>query len=183
MTHPGSLYFKEIIAAYRDTYRAALTRGDKISVTKHCMDYLSQRCNFLKLNAGTRQWEPLDAVSIRDKIGHALRFAARQKGNTTKSKSAIQKKKIEESLPAPAIVESTPIHVPCLVLSVCPGSVSTNTAEDIPRACSPVSVVSNDSDVAEEPQHDMDDDDLEWILRMPLLEEDPLNNQIYFVEP
>lgn len=87
MTHKGSLFFKGLIDAHVVPYREASSRQSKMEVTKTVFDMLQSR-RFLKWNDKTKQWEVLHPLSIRDKIGHALRFANRKPKTSLMSSSS-----------------------------------------------------------------------------------------------
>ena len=87
MTHKGSLFFKGLIDAHVVPYREASSRQAKMEVTKTVFDILQTR-RFLKWNDKTKEWEVLHPLSIRDKIGHALRFANRKPKTSLSSSSS-----------------------------------------------------------------------------------------------
>ena len=87
MTHKGSLFFKGLIDAHVVQYKEASSRQAKMEVTKTIFDML-QNSRFLKWNDETKQWEVLHPLSIRDKIGHALRFANRKSKASSAAKQS-----------------------------------------------------------------------------------------------
>ena len=82
VSHRGSLNFRLVIDQYAAKYAEAITKQEKMNVTKEIYDMLgSQNARFLKFNAKskTKGWEELSSLLARDKISHALRFANREK--------------------------------------------------------------------------------------------------------
>ncbi|CAB9517905.1 expressed unknown protein [Seminavis robusta] len=78
MLHPGTQRFRLVIESFRDSYAGALTKFDKMCVTKQLVDLLNQAsARFLKYNNKEKAWEELSSLQARDKVGHALRFANR----------------------------------------------------------------------------------------------------------
>lgn len=89
--HKGSQRFRAVIDSYRATYSKAVTKYDKMCITKEIYEVLSQKARFLKYNDKDKLWEEITPLQGRDKIGHALRFAnnhnaAGGAGKATKSK-------------------------------------------------------------------------------------------------
>lgn len=88
VSHPGSLNFRAIIDKYACKYQEAITKQEKMNVTKEIYDNLgAQNSRFLKWNAASKGWEELSSLLARDKISHALRFANREKKSPSKPKS------------------------------------------------------------------------------------------------
>ena len=101
VSHQGSLNFRLVIDQYAAKYAEAITKQEKMNVTKEIYDMLgSQNARFLKFNAKskTKGWEELSSLLARDKISHALRFANREKkaaagvGGSTASKQSKSKR-------------------------------------------------------------------------------------------
>ena len=81
---PGSLNFRAIIDKYACKYQEAVTKQEKMNVTKEIYDNLgAQNSRFLKFNAKANGWEELSSLLARDKISHALRFANREKKSSS----------------------------------------------------------------------------------------------------
>jgi len=92
VAHPGSVNFRRVIEEYAPKYNIAVTKQEKMNVTKEIYDMLgAQNSRFLKYSNKSKGWEELSSLLARDKISHALRFALRDKKNpasaTTTSKS------------------------------------------------------------------------------------------------
>jgi len=84
VSHPGSISFRRVIEENASKYQEAVTKQDRMQVTKTIYDYLgSQNSRFLKYNTSESAWEELTSLLARDKISHALRFANREKKTTT----------------------------------------------------------------------------------------------------
>ncbi|CAB9517906.1 expressed unknown protein [Seminavis robusta] len=77
----GNQLYRTVIESFRDQYAQALTKYDKSQVIRNGVyQYLkSVPCRFLRYNKKQQAWEELSADIIHDKIGHALRFANREK--------------------------------------------------------------------------------------------------------
>ena len=87
--HPGSQNFRAVIDQFAPKYQEAITKQEKMSVTKEIYDKLgSQNSRFLKYNSKAEGWEELTSLLARDKISHALRFANREKKAASESSSS-----------------------------------------------------------------------------------------------
>lgn len=75
--HQGNQIFREIIVSYQDVYSQAGTKQDKMNITKEIVQNLQGEfgARFLKLHKG--QWQEISDQMARDKVSHALRFAAK----------------------------------------------------------------------------------------------------------
>lgn len=92
VSHPGSLNFRAVIDKYASKYQEAVTKQEKMNVTKEIYDNLgAQKSRFLKFNAEADGWEELSSLLARDKISHALRFANREKKAPSASKPRSKK--------------------------------------------------------------------------------------------
>jgi len=79
MMHPGTQRFRMVIESYRERYAEALTKYDKMTVTKEIYEALQVASSrFLKWTSKENAWEELTPMAARDKCGHALRFANRE---------------------------------------------------------------------------------------------------------
>ena len=77
--HPGNRMFREKVLATLPLFMAAKTKTDKMTVTRSVVDFMKRKgSRFLKLKANG-SWTEIDAQATRDKVSHALRFAARQR--------------------------------------------------------------------------------------------------------
>merc|ERR1712232_716119 len=84
--------FRAVIDKYASKYQEAVTKQEKMNVTKEIYDSLgSQNSRFLKYNAKAEGWEELSSLLARDKISHALRFANREKKAPVASKPRAKK--------------------------------------------------------------------------------------------
>lgn len=85
--HPGSKNFRSIIESYSAKYQQAMTKFEKMTITREIYEMIIEKSRFLKLNEETQTWEEISSESARDKIGHSLRFSGRankRKAKTTK---------------------------------------------------------------------------------------------------
>jgi hypothetical protein len=77
--HPGNQIFREKIQAELPHYLKARSKQDKMKITKSIVQFVTvkQGARFLKLK-GNGSWVEIDSQACRDKVSHALRFAAKQ---------------------------------------------------------------------------------------------------------
>ena len=80
--HPGNQKFRAKIQDELPRYLAARSKQDKMKITKSIVQYITikQGSRFLKLQNSKDKgaWVEIDGQAARDKVSHALRFAARQ---------------------------------------------------------------------------------------------------------
>jgi hypothetical protein len=78
--HIGNQRFREQIQSNLPRYLAARSKQDKMKITKSIVKHIAsvQGARFLKMRANG-DWVEIDQMAARDKVSHALRFAARQK--------------------------------------------------------------------------------------------------------
>lgn len=89
LEHPGSKSFREVVDRYVERYQQADSKYMKMEITKEIYQHLSQQSSrFLKFNSKTGMWQELTSSAVRDKIGHALRFANRRKRNRRSKEGA-----------------------------------------------------------------------------------------------
>jgi hypothetical protein len=93
--HKGSQRFRAVIDSYRATYSKAVTKYDKMCITKEIYEVLSQKARFLKFNEKEKLWEEITPLQGRDKIGHALRFANNHNATTKATKSKRSRKALK----------------------------------------------------------------------------------------
>jgi hypothetical protein len=92
VSHPGSINFRAMIDQYAYKYQEAITKNEKMAVTKEIYDLLgSQNSRFLKFSTEAGGWEQLSSLLARDKISHALRFANREKKAPSSAKPRTKK--------------------------------------------------------------------------------------------
>lgn len=92
-SHPGNQRFREMIESFAEVYKGNHSKQDKMKITRTIVAAMKQRYNtrFIKRvkSNGTDMWEPISDAIARDKVSHALRFAA----NITNNRKAICKNK------------------------------------------------------------------------------------------
>lgn len=77
--HPGNRMFRQKILATLPLFMAARTKTEKMKATRSIVDFMERKgSRFLKLKANG-SWVEIDTQATRDKVSHALRFAARQR--------------------------------------------------------------------------------------------------------
>ena len=86
--HPGNQLFREKIQAELPQYLKARSKQDKMKITKSIVQFVTikQKSRFLKLK-NNGQWVEIDGTAARDKVSHALRFAARQQKKIAKEQA------------------------------------------------------------------------------------------------
>jgi len=84
LSHYGSRHFRSVIEAYRNRYQQAVTKQEKMNITREIVMTLKNRTSsrFLKYNSQLHGWEEISHIAARDKVSHALRFANRRKSPT-----------------------------------------------------------------------------------------------------
>lgn len=75
--HQGNRIFRHTISAFQDAYAKAASKQHKMSITKEIVQKLRAEhgARFVKLQKG--QWQEISEQMARDKVSHALRFAAK----------------------------------------------------------------------------------------------------------
>ena len=82
--HPGNQKFRALIQENLPGYLKARSKQEKMQITKRIVSLLSKSSRFLKLkNGSSGEWIEIDGQCARDKVSHALRFAARQQEKAT----------------------------------------------------------------------------------------------------
>lgn len=78
--HQGNRVFRQTISAFQDAYAKAASKQHKMSITKEIVQKLRAEhgSRFVKLQKG--QWQEISEQMARDKVSHALRFAAKGGG-------------------------------------------------------------------------------------------------------
>lgn len=101
--HPGNRLFREKIQAELPRYLEARSKQDKMKITKSIVQFVTvkQASRFLKQKS-SGVWVEVDAQACRDKVSHALRFAARQqKKSSDESSSQGSIAEASDSVPIP----------------------------------------------------------------------------------
>mmetsp|Transcript_8785 Transcript_8785/g.16768 ORF Transcript_8785/g.16768 Transcript_8785/m.16768 type:complete len:243 (+) Transcript_8785:119-847(+) len=82
--HPGNQRFREKIQTELPRYLQARSKQEKMKITKSIVQYITVKLGsrFLKSKPDGK-WVEIDGQAARDKVSHALRFAARQQKKTT----------------------------------------------------------------------------------------------------
>jgi hypothetical protein len=75
---PGSIIFRNIIDSYAEQYADAVSKVDKMAITKMIYLKVSETSRFLKFDETEKVWVEISSVAARDKVSHALRFASRE---------------------------------------------------------------------------------------------------------
>lgn len=106
--HPGNQLFREKIQAELPHYLTARSKQDKMRITKSIVQYITikQGSRFLKLKTNG-QWVEIDSQAARDKVSHALRFAARQKKKTAPTEQQFDDSSSQGSYPDDASSSSS----------------------------------------------------------------------------
>jgi hypothetical protein len=75
---PGSIRFRDIIDSYAEQYARAVSKADKMAITKMIYFKVSETSRFLKFDDNEKAWVEINSMAARDKVSHALRFASRE---------------------------------------------------------------------------------------------------------
>lgn len=78
--HPGNVLLRQQIEEAMEPYIQATDRSDKIAMIDGIIRIMRETyaARFLRLDETNVQWEQVSEQSVRDKVSHALRFAARR---------------------------------------------------------------------------------------------------------
>lgn len=89
--HPGNILLREQIELALDPYMKATDRRDKIAMIDEIVSVMrtQHKSRFLRQQQGStvEVWEEVCEQSVRDKVSHALRFAARRRSSGGKKKT------------------------------------------------------------------------------------------------
>jgi len=115
--HAGNRVFRETIVAHQDAYAASQTKQNKMQITKNIVSSMQDQygTRFVKLSAETGQWEEISNQVARDKVSHALRFAA--KHNAGSDKKQTSSKSNNKSSRRNSTMSSVPTRLRKLVMS------------------------------------------------------------------
>ena len=95
--HPGNRIFRKQIKVNLPRFIAARTKSDKMKITKSILDFMKrQGSRFLKASRNG-SWIEIEKHAARDKVSHALRFAAKQSRQSTDEDSAQPKQSEDEN--------------------------------------------------------------------------------------
>lgn len=95
--HPGNQKFRAMIDSFAEVYKGNHSKQDKMKITRTIVTAMKQRYNTrfikrVKLNE-IDMWEQISDAIARDKVSHALRFAA----NMKKGRTSVCAKKLDEN--------------------------------------------------------------------------------------
>lgn len=81
--HPGNQKFRSMIESFVEIYKGNHSKQDKMQITRRIVTAMKQRYNtrFIRRvkSNGCDMWEQISDSIARDKVSHALRFAANMK--------------------------------------------------------------------------------------------------------
>jgi len=98
--HHGNQVFRELIVQFQDTYVAAKSKHEKMRITKDIVSSLKAQYNarFVKLSKNQESWVEISDQVARDKVSHALRFAAKQHASSgVTTDSSVSKRSLTPS--------------------------------------------------------------------------------------
>ena len=88
-SHPGNQRFREMIESFAEVYKSNRSKQDKMKITRTIVAAMKQQYNtrFIKpvKSNGINMWAQISNAIARDKVSHALRFAANMKKDFRKS--------------------------------------------------------------------------------------------------
>jgi hypothetical protein len=113
--HIGNQRFREQIQSNLPRYLAARSKQDKMKITKSIVKHIAsvQGARFLKMRANG-DWVEIDHMAARDKVSHALRFAARQKTKQQEQERAIFSDEASSSSSSTEQEQESPMDQPTL---------------------------------------------------------------------
>lgn len=137
IVHTGSKRFRSVIEAYKHLYIQALTKFDKMKVTKGIYELLTRaNSRFLRYNEAQSSWEELSVLAARDKVGHALRFANRETNKSdseSNRRSDTQRKPIPPSSSKPLVQQTLELtrqgRSPCIPIDMNPNQPILNNSQ------------------------------------------------------
>lgn len=97
--HTGNQIFRSMIESWVVRYQAASSKQSKMKITKEIVSSMHEKHNsrFLRKISST-EWEEITDQVARDKVSHALRFAANgTSGSASKKRKASSHKRKESS--------------------------------------------------------------------------------------
>ncbi|CAB9513149.1 expressed unknown protein [Seminavis robusta] len=112
----GSRRYRLVIDSYSSKYAAAGSRLEKMAVTMEIYDLLQKsKSRFLRYKEAQAAWEEIPFLGVRDKIGHALRFANRatkrrpKKAGENQVKGSAAKKSTDSGVAAASAPTPAPV--------------------------------------------------------------------------
>lgn len=111
--HPGNQRFREKIQVELPRYLQARSKQDKMKITKSIVQYITVKLGsrFLKAKSGGK-WVEIDGQAARDKVSHALRFAARQQKKTKAAEPSGDISSEESTIDETSSITSSSVDVP-----------------------------------------------------------------------
>jgi hypothetical protein len=88
----GSRRFRDIIDTHVASYSRCKTKFEKMKMTSIIYEQVRQDARFLKYDSTQTEWVEITCMAARDKVSHALRFAARAKRRNVNNGSNKQRK-------------------------------------------------------------------------------------------
>lgn len=97
--HHGNQVFRETIVSYQDMYMQSRSKHEKMLITKEIVASLQAKYNarFVKLSKNGSEWVEITDQVARDKVSHALRFAAKQEQSSSTTSSSLVKSSIKRN--------------------------------------------------------------------------------------
>ena len=95
--HPGNVIFRERIELGTVLYASTSSKQDKMRITREIVSYMQDQygSRFLKKTPGD-VWVEISDQTARDKVSHALRFAAKNQGQGSSGSVTITKKTVKK---------------------------------------------------------------------------------------
>ena len=98
LQHTGNKLLRDQLEDALEGYMKCADRQEKIAIIDKIIQVMrnNHRARFLRQCEGTGGWKEIDEQSVRDKVSHALRFAARRRkdgGNRTEKPRLVKRKK------------------------------------------------------------------------------------------
>lgn len=92
--HVGNQLFRELVHSYKDVYMRSCSKNAKMMLTKEICTVIKRKYGSRFVRIGKNgEWEEISEQLARDKVSHALRFAAKAGHGTTKTTTSNSSKR------------------------------------------------------------------------------------------
>jgi hypothetical protein len=105
--NPGNVIFRERIESGTKLYHAATSKQDKMKITRDIVTLMHVEYGSRFLKQHGKEWIEINNQMARDKVSHALRFAAKNLGIAAKKLARTSQSSRKQSLASQISYEST----------------------------------------------------------------------------
>ena len=109
--HPGNILFRELIESHLAAYMNATTKQQKMCMTRGIVHQLQSEYGSKFLRPKRQAWQVISESMARDKISHAMRFAAKTKRRRIAAQEAahsLERLADDTQHPDDAVIPMTP---------------------------------------------------------------------------